>query len=196
MSSRLLTVDEYRAKLREDADGSVGSSVMTVSVSEPKAVEGAPRTFRFCLSDGSVDRMGDTINVHGWEIADYMRNPVVLWAHNSLMPPIGRASNVGVVNGRLMGDIEFIAAADNAFADSIFRMVAAGFIKATSVGFRPLEYAFVEDSTRPWGIDFKRQELLEDSVVPVPANANALIAAKAAGMDISPLRGWAERVGF
>jgi phage head maturation protease len=58
-------------------------------------------------------------------------------------------------------------------------MVRAGFISAVSVGFMPLDYSFAgDDEARPWGIDFERQALLEISVVPVPANANALIEAK------------------
>jgi hypothetical protein len=36
------------------------------------------------------------------------------------------------------------------------------------------------------GIDFKRQELLEFSIVPVPANANALIEARAYGGSRDP----------
>jgi hypothetical protein len=48
-----------------------------------------------------------------------------------------------------------------------------GFITAGSVGFIPLDYDFSDD--RRGGIDFHRQELLEFSVVPVPANANSLV---------------------
>jgi hypothetical protein len=56
--------------------------------------------------------------------------------------------------------------------------VCEGFIKAGSVGFIPVEWKFADDKARPMGIDFKRQSLLEFSIVPVPANANALIEAR------------------
>jgi hypothetical protein len=44
------------------------------------------------------------------------------------------------------------------------------------------------------GIDFLRQELLEFSCVPVPANPDALIQARAKGIDTAPMVSWAERV--
>ena len=138
--------------------------------------------------------MGDTIAPHGWETAEFMRNPVALWAHAADAPPIGRASNLGVEGARLMGDIEFADPTTYEFADVIYRLVVGGFVNAVSVGFLPIEYSFVEnDPDRGFGIDFKRQELLEVSVVPVPANANALAEAQAKGIDLRPLGRWAER---
>lgn len=137
-------------------------------------IDEARRAIRFTFSDGSVDRMGDTIDATGWELATFKKNPVALWAHYSGSPPIGRASNVRVEGGALRGDIEFMAAELSPFADSIFRMYRDGFLSAVSVGFLPLEYAFSNDPDRPYGIDFKRQELLEISAVAVPALASAL----------------------
>ena len=93
-----------------------------------------------------------------------------------------------------MGNIEFMPADISPFADSIYRMVKAGFVKAVSVGFIPLEYSFVNESDRPFGIDFKKQELLEISVCPVPCNPNALQEAKSAGIDTGPLREWASKL--
>jgi hypothetical protein len=93
-----------------------------------------------------------------------------------------------------MGDIEFMSADISAFADSIYRMVKGGFIKAVSVGFIPLEWKFVSDNKRPYGIDFLKQTLLEISVCPVPCNPNALAEAKSAGIDTAPLREWASRL--
>jgi hypothetical protein len=55
------------------------------------------------------------------------------------------------------------------------------FISACSVGFVPLKYSFSRDPDRPFGIDFERQELLEVSIVPIPANANALVQGRSAG---------------
>jgi hypothetical protein len=69
-----------------------------------------------------------------------------------------------------------------------------GFLSATSVGFMPTKYAFVDDPERRWGIDFLEQELLEFSCVPVPANPEALIDAKAAGIDTAAVREWAEKI--
>ncbi len=168
--------------------------VVHVHLGAPKAYADNPHKFRFCFSDGSVDRAGDSIAPDGWDWANFNKNPVALWAHDSFSPPIGRAGNLAVENGRLMGDIEFMAADVYPFADSIRRMVEGGYIQAVSVGFIPRKYAFVESAERPWGIDFQEQELVEISLVPVPCNANALIDARAKGINAAPMLEWARRV--
>jgi HK97 family phage prohead protease len=122
--------------------------------------------------------MGDRIAVNGWELSAYRSNPTVLWAHDSSSPPIGRMVIIFVANEKLMGDVQFAPASAYQFAETIYNLVTEGFIKAGSVGFIPVEWKFADDKSRPMGVDFKRQELLEFSVVPVPANANALIEAR------------------
>jgi HK97 family phage prohead protease len=139
--------------------------------------EVADRTVRFVLSDGSVDRMGDTVAVAGWDLSSYRRNPVVLFAHDSSSPPIGRATRVWSDGTRLLGDVEFALAETYAFADTIYRLVKGGFLKSGSVGFLPTDYDFAGS-----GVSYRRQELLEFSVVPVPANANALVEARMKGI--------------
>jgi HK97 family phage prohead protease len=135
---------------------------------------------RFLFSDGSVDRVGDTIDPQGWQLDSFRKNAVCLWAHDALSPPIGRVSNVFVDHRGLIGDIRFAEAEVYEFADTIFRLVINGYLSAVSVGFLPLEYDLSND--RPYGVDFMRQELLEVSVCPVPANSNALVAASMRGV--------------
>jgi HK97 family phage prohead protease len=171
-----------------------GVAVRRTATVKPKAHADGSRKVRFCFSDGSVDRMGDTISPWGWDLSDFKRNPVALWSHDSTAPPIGRASNIAVEGNRLMGDIEFADADTYAFADTVYRLTTAGFISAVSVGFLPVEYTFVEnDPDRGFGIDFKKQQLLEISVCPVPANPNALSEARSLGIDMRPVAKWAER---
>jgi phage head maturation protease len=64
-------------------------------------------------------------------------------------------------------------------------MLKTGFLSATSVGFIPLKYNFVDDPQRRFGIDFLEQELLEFSIVTVPANAEALIEGR--GLEPAPI---------
>jgi hypothetical protein len=64
------------------------------------------RTVRFVLSDSSVDRMGDVIDAAGWRLGPYKQNPVVLWAHDSGSPPIGKMVNIFVSGDRLIGDVK------------------------------------------------------------------------------------------
>ena len=151
------------------------------------------RVVSWVLSDGSVDRSGDTINPNGWKLASFQKNAVVLWAHNSSAPPIGRARNVRSDGARLIGDVEFAPSDVSPFADNVFKLVKSGFIKAGSVGFIPLDYSFAKDKTRPNGVDFLSQELLEFSICSVPANANAIALARSKGFNVSPLTAKRER---
>lgn len=190
--SKLIDLATFRAEAR--AGKTPEGGVFRITAETPEVAKDGSRKFRFCFSDGAIDRAGDTIAADGWVTAGFLKNPVALWAHNSWEPPIGRASNLAVEVDRLMGDIEFAAADVYPFADTIYRLIAAKYVNAVSVGFMPIEWSFVDDKERKFGIDFKRQELLEISVVPVPCNANALVEARAKGIDTRPLLEWAERL--
>jgi HK97 family phage prohead protease len=189
--TNLISVDQFRKELREKRVPSGG--VYRVGT-EPPELTSQERTLRFCFSDDAVDLMGDTIAAAGWDLANFLRNPVALWAHDSSAPPIGSASNVGVEGNRLLGDIAFAPLETYAFADTIYRLLLGKFLRAVSVGFLPTKHLFVQDDpARPWGIDFLEQSLLEISVCPVPANPNALAEARRKGIDTRPVMEWAER---
>jgi HK97 family phage prohead protease len=160
---------------RGDATGAAVERLGSVA----RVADNGSRVVSFCFSDGSVDRMGDVINPQGWDTKNFLKNPVALFAHDSSSPPIGRVRRTYVSGDRFMGDIEFAGPETYEFADTIYRLVTDGFIRACSVGFMPLEWQWAEEKSRPGGIDFERCELLEISVVPVPANANALVEARA-----------------
>jgi hypothetical protein len=44
------------------------------------------------------------------------------------------------------------------------------------------------------GVDFTRQDLLEHSACPVPAHPQALTLARSKGIDVAPLKSWAEKM--
>jgi HK97 family phage prohead protease len=134
------------------------------------------RAFNVTISSGSVDRQGDTINVHGWKLGNYLRNPVVLWqnGHEGAMP-IGKATNVYREGNRLRASMKF---ASTPMGDRVRGLVEDGTLRSTSVGFAPVKFEFSRDPARKGGIDFLEQELLEFSIVSVPANPDALIDSK------------------
>ncbi len=147
------------------------------------------RTLPFLASDETVDRMGDIIRVKGWDLKSYRRNPVILWAHDGRsVPPIGTgvARKAEVAGGKpaLLMDVTFAAADVHPFAESVFQLVKAGVLRGNSVGFRPQETRRPEtedERTRlglgEYGVEFLKAELLEDSVVSVPANPSAVALA-------------------
>jgi len=161
---------------------------------ETRAVDENARTVDFAISTAAVDRMRDSINVAGWQTENFMRSPVVLWCHQSSEPPIGRALSVTKTSDALMSRAEFMNRDLSPFADTVFRMYQGKYLSAVSVGFAPIKYAFSDEPGREFGLDFIEQELLEYSCCPVPANPEALIAAKSAGIDTAPLREWAEKI--
>lgn len=176
MEQRFLALDEFRRNARLGRDAGAPVAMLGAGM---RAVDQKTRRATFIFSDAGVDRMGDIIRAAGWRLAAYRRNPVALWAHDDKSLPIGRTVDVGVQQDRLVGVIEFAARDVSDFADRAFRMVCAGILSTVSVGFAPIRFALSESPTRRYGIDFLEQELLEISLVAVPANSRALIVGAA-----------------
>ncbi|HLY58248.1 MAG TPA: HK97 family phage prohead protease [Stellaceae bacterium] len=143
------------------------------------------RNVTFRLSDNSVARDGCTIATSGWDLANYRKNPVVLFSHDAEQPPVGRTSLIYTSGDALYGTVTFADAETYPFADTIFRLVKGLFLNAVSVAWLPIEWKYSTDRSRQGGIDFLKQELLEISVVPIPAAPDAIATARAAGIDIS-----------
>lgn len=147
------------------------------------------RALRFTISTGTVDREQDRIALAGWDLANFRRNPVVLWGHDSTRLPIGRAFDLRIEGSELKSSVEFIpedTPEGGQFAESVYRLARSGFLAATSVGFRPIKWDYTSDKSRgadDWfpGIDFEEQELVELSIVTVPANPEALMDAPEPG---------------
>ena len=146
----------------------------------PASEKTGERTRRFVLSDESVDRYNTTFAADGWELENFSKNPVVLWVHNTRALPLGKAT-ARVENKQLLADVEFFDESMNPDAPRIMAMVDAG-VLGVSVGARIIEAEYneereSEDEVENWWnppLDYKRQELLEMSVVTVPGNPNAL----------------------
>ena len=129
----------------------------------------------FVLSDETPDRMDDVIMSDGWDLANFKRNPIALFGHRSDFP-IGKWKNLRVVDKQLRGDLELAPAGTSERIDEIRALVDAGILKAVSVGFRPIESQPRKESQT--GVFWTKAELVETSLVAVPANPNALAVAK------------------
>lgn len=141
----------------------------------------------FVASTESQDRYGDVINQNGWLLEAYARNPVVLFNHQANSLPLGKGL-VRVEKGQLMIDVEFDQ--DDEFARKIENKARKGFLNAVSVGFNPVESISRSElpkdhpaySTRG-GQFFNKSELLEVSIVTIPANSEATVSAKKLEID-------------
>lgn len=148
----------------------------------------------FVLSNAQIDRYGDSIDPKGWELDNYRKSPVVLFGHDAtdVKNVVGRMEDIHLEGGDLVGTVRFLDEGDNPNADIVRKLVQKGFLKAVSVGFRPLDAKPASDPKRKNGWDFRKQELLEVSIVPVPALPSALAKSAEAGIDMRQLvkAGW------
>jgi HK97 family phage prohead protease len=117
-----------------------------------------------------VDRYGDIVKQDGWELDNFMKNPVMLWSHNYSEPPIAKIVSLEVKDGKLVFEAKFPEKGLNELADKVFEMYKKGFLNAFSIGFMPKDY----EPNEHGGYTYTRNELLEISAVTVPANQEAL----------------------
>jgi HK97 family phage prohead protease len=190
MTDKILTIDGFRAAAKEADEGKAPDATLRASF-ETKAVPSGERSMDFIISTGAMDRESDSLNVNGWELANYRKNPVVLFAHDYKTLPLAKARNIRVEDGALKATADFTPEGMAKFNDIVFDMLKGGFLNATSVGFRPIKWSWRDDDNG-FGIDFEKQELLEFSIVPVPCNQECLVEARAAGIDTAPIDAWAK----
>jgi HK97 family phage major capsid protein/HK97 family phage prohead protease len=138
--------------------------------------------YLFVMSDASVDRYGDIIDQSGWVLSNFRKNPIALFGHSSQLP-IGTWSEVKVVDGKLQGRLNLLPAGLVPRVDELRAFIEAGVLRAVSVGFRPLKSEPI-DAEKPWGAQkYLKSELVECSLVSIPANANALAVAKSLNLS-------------
>lgn len=142
----------------------------------------AKRQIRVTAASGKADRSGDIVSVKGIELDNFRKNPIILWSHDHYGLPIAKAVEMSVVNGKLEMLLEFATKEMYEFADTVYKLVKGGFLKGVSIGARVLEAEWiVNEDEEIIGRKFNRLELLELSVVPIPADSKALITAVKSG---------------
>lgn len=195
---RYLTVEEFGKEVRKDENkknnGEIDAVVCLNINTEIKVVAENDRELEFIISTASVDRYGDVIAQDGWDFKNYLKNPVVLWAHDNRALPVAKAKKLSIDGNNLLATAEFTRAGLSSFNDTVFNMLKDGFLNAVSVGFIPKKWAYVDDDERGFGIDFIQQELLEFSVVPIPANPEALIQGKDFNESSEIMLNWAKNL--
>ena len=148
----------------------------TYIVKRAKSKKKESEKVSFIASTSSPDRYGDVIDQKGWITDNYRKNPVVLLNHDSSQLPIGRG-NVSIRNDQLVIDVEFDD--EDPRAQEVKRKAQNGFMNAVSVGFRPLESTSRSDLPKDnkyygqRGMYYSKAELLEVSIVTIPANGEA-----------------------
>ena len=147
---------------------------------EPEASDGP---ILFTASTEDYVRDGMAVAHDAWDLTNFKRNPLFLWAHDywGERPPIGK------VEARVDKDAKALKALvtfdlSDPFAADIHRKYREGFLNAVSVGFNIIE---MDEPSRK----VTKAELLELSGVPVPADPKALAERRQRGLthDLSEL---------
>jgi HK97 family phage prohead protease len=133
-------------------------------------------TVLWTFSTFDLDRFSERIDPTGWDYSQFVKNPVIEWAHRYDIPAIGRAEGLHADEKGLHGMVIFNDKDYDPFGWAIGERVKHGVIRAGSVGFRILEIEIPskEDSKDGTALIFRKQELLEFSICNVPANPFAL----------------------
>lgn len=144
----------------------------SVSVNEKE------RTAQFIISDDQPDRM-DEIVEQSWDTENYKNNPIVLWGHNPDEPENVLGTSLGLETEkdkdvtRTKSTVKFSEEGLNPKADMVFNQIKAGILRTVSVGFIPKTFKTSEDKKDV----LADNELLEFSIVPIPANPRAVMLA-------------------
>jgi len=151
------------------------------------AADPATLTVRAVINTNDPDRAGDVVLPRGLRNADeFLRNPVVLWAHQRSLPPIGTCQKLEIQDNQILAETQF--AKGMPFAEEVFRLYEQGILRAWSIGFLPVR-------SRPGsaGSVIEEWDLLEYSAVPVPENPAALTLALRKGLvQDETLKRWFE----
>lgn len=140
-----------------------------------KSVKEDTREVDFVATKEIKDRQGEVIKIDGIDLKNYKKNPIILWAHNHNDLPIGKATKLNKNDGELGVRIQFADASEYSFADTVYKLVRGGYLGALSIGFLP-DYKQVIYDEKSNSRIYNSVELLEISVVPVPANQASLVS--------------------
>jgi HK97 family phage prohead protease/HK97 family phage major capsid protein len=168
----------------DDAQDNGDDKAAGLVMHKTRSTEGSG--MEFILSDATPDRFGDIVEPAGWKITQFKKNPIALFNHQSSFP-IGKWEDIKAGPTDLRAKLVLAPRGTSDRIDEIRNLIDADILRATSVGFKPIKYEPLED-TDNFGVRYTEQELMECSVVAVPANPNALAVAKSLGVSRETLR--------
>ena len=126
------------------------------------------------LSEESLNRYGTRILTKGIKLDSFAKNPVMFYNHDRTKLPIGKWESVKKTDGKLTATPAFDVGDE--FAKEVKRKFEEGYINSASIGILVLGTSnepelMLQGQTIP---TITKCELLEASIVDIPANANAV----------------------
>lgn len=165
------------------------NKMFTQAIVEKGSFNDDERSFVAWASKPVLDRDGEIIANDAWDIENFEKNPVLLWAHDYSMPPVGKAMWTRKQSNGLKFKPKF---APTAMGREIYELYKSEFMNTFSVGFIPRDFEEDEDTMIEYvgwfGGKYEKPllthtdvELLEISCVPVPSCPAALAERMASG---------------
>lgn len=135
---------------------------------------------RVILSDSSLNRYGFRVITSGLDIEAFKKNPVMLWMHQrddgfwTTSIPIGHWEDIQIIGDELSA-IPVFDEADE-LSKTLKAKYDAGTLRAASIGFKPLLLSEETADLLPGqsSATVLKAEVLEASLVDIPANGNAV----------------------
>ena len=125
----------------------------------------------FIASDETRDRQGEVIPLESWDLKNFIKAPRMLVDHwHSVENIVGKWDNIRIETGGDRPGLKMRAIFHNftELAKETAKMVKGGFLDTVSVGFIP--HTDMNENNE----EIERNELIEVSLVTVPANPNAV----------------------
>lgn len=156
---------------------------------------GADEPLTFTASSTGLNRYGYSLRNEGWRLDAYNANPVLLWMHDPMRPPIGQGHALAKDDKVLLEGVTFDR--EDELARAVESKFRRGFLNAVSVS-----WDFTTEDGAPvldwWRLkpeqmrDEMFYDLIEVSAVSVPGDPRALIkqsrlALKALGKELVEL---------
>jgi HK97 family phage major capsid protein/HK97 family phage prohead protease len=149
-----------------------------------KSVNEEKRIIRGIATTPAVDRVGDVVEPMGVRF----KNPMpFLWQHDATKPigtvKFDKPTEDGITFVAELPTIDEPGALKDRIEEA-WQSIKLGLVRAVSIGFRAIEYAFIEGTG---GIRFMESEVYELSAVTIPAQSDAVITSFGKNMDAAAI---------
>jgi len=130
-------------------------------------------TIRGTANSGLKDRWNEVMPKSCWNLDNYLKNPVVLYEHDTYKP-IGKVTEIYSTDSGLkfVAQIGKKGCGLTPLQQDIVKLVEQEVLKTFSVGFTPHDYDYDNKTDT---LIYQNAELLEISLTSIPMDANAIM---------------------